>query len=75
MRLGILLISFLACSCASKKPLEIPVGFVMADKITIKWTHQSGSNYETLLEDCGQCVLMEPQDFGLLLDRCKRERR
>lgn len=70
------LILFLACSCATpKKPLDVPVGFILSDRVTIKWVDPTGANYETLLEDCHQCLLMMPNDFGLLLERCKRERK
>lgn len=70
---NLLPILFLVCSCAVTKPLKIPVGFF--NDSMIAWQAADGNRWETPAAHCDECVVLLPEDFGELLEQCKRDRK
>lgn len=66
----------LVCSCATpKKPLNIAVGAISKD-MTLALFDSPKGRWEFPLNICiDNCVLIDVDDFGELLQRCKMEQK
>lgn len=72
MRLLNSLTLFIVCSCASKIPLDIPVGRI-EEESRVEWVNRDKTYNSWILQDCEEkkCVVLKLEDFGQLLNECK----
>lgn len=74
MRKAVWLISFIACSCASRKPLDVQIGAIV-DESRVEWQSRTVSQTPgfSTLPDCEaeKCVVIRIDDFAKLLEQCR----